>query len=227
MTSARLWTGIGGILFVLSIFYPLLHIRVAEIPADADAATLERHLTDSRAGFESQWVSHMLGVFFLVAFLAGLWPALRAAEGDAGPHAASVLLAGSAAAATMASSMALVAAAMSMVGSVPAEHLRVVYELAWMTWVATGIPFALLLGTLGIAGLRTKFIPAWLAWWGVAFLPVAVLAFALPVAMPGNEAALAPQFGALALGSLWVLAASVLALAGRLGPGPSRRPFTP
>lgn len=208
----RRWAGIAGILFViLAVLSRLVEGR----RPDTNAKDAIRKLTRYYA--KTSHLNHglvavilgLIGMFFFLWFLAGLWSALRAAEGAATMRTGAILAGGSV--------FAAVGGLAHEFGNVVGDALkfsdaykldansaivldRIAHGAFALAMIAVGVTTA----AAGLVILRTRILPAWLAWSG--FL-IALLA------LPVVGLLTAVSAGLLAI---WVVATSIFMLTGRL-----------
>jgi hypothetical protein len=145
--------------------------------------------------------SEGLGLLLLLVFAAMLAATVRRAEGEGGPVAMTVLVAGATSAAIKLISIPIALAALYRAPQgidiqVGAALIDINNFCFILTWAVDGV----MLAALAIGGLRYKALPAWLAWF-TAVVAVALLAAPALIAGPG--------FLAMLLFLVWAVISSI------------------
>lgn len=176
--SKRIWPQLGaasGILYVALLFAPSL-------VGDDVAMRIE-----------------LVGILFLIPFLAYLWSVLRQAEGEAGWLSATVLGAGLAALTIKLGSAAPSIAAEQLEEGTPLDVA--LDDMNAASFILSMLPLSVLTAAFAIVTLETGVLPRWLGWMG------AITSGALLV----NSMALEAEFGpAFLLFLLWTAVTSVV-----------------
>lgn len=176
--SKRIWPQLGaasGILYVALLFAPSL-------VGDDVAMRIE-----------------LVGILFLIPFLAYLWSVLRQAEGEAGWLSATVLGAGLAALTIKLGSAAPSIAAEQLEEGTPLDVA--LDDMNAASFILSMLPLSVLTAAFAIVTLKTGVLPRWLGWMG------AITSGALLV----NSMALEAEFGpAFLLFLLWTAVTSVV-----------------
>lgn len=176
--SKRIWPQLGavsGILYVALLFGP------------------------SRVGGDVAVRVELVGILFLIPFLAYLWSVLREAEGEAGWLSATVFGAGL---------VDLTIKLGSAAPSIAAEQLEegtpldvALDDMNAASFILSMLPLSVLTAAFAIVTLRTRVLPRWLGWMG-AITSVTLLV---------NGMALEAEFGpAFLLFLLWTAVTSVV-----------------
>ena len=175
----------------------------SRIGAASGVAYVVGVLAANSAGTDTAAISFgLLALVLFVPFLALLWSTLCAGdEGAGGWLPATVLGAG-----ILAVAVKLVSVLPEVVllqGGLAAAQRDVLQRLADAAFIVTMLPLGVCLAAVAASALRTRALPAWLAW------SAAVVA----VLLVANSLDLASDFGpAFLLYLLWVLAAAIVLL---------------
>jgi hypothetical protein len=176
--SKRIWPRLGaacGILYVGLLFGPSL------IGGDV-AGRIE-----------------LVGILFLVPFLAYLWSILRQAEGEGGWLSATVFGAGLVDLAIKLGSAAPSVAAEQVRAGSPLDNA--LHDISDASFIVSMLPLSVLTAAFAIVTLKTQVLPRWLGWMG------ALTAAALLVNGMSLNAEIGPGF---LLFLLWTTATSVV-----------------
>jgi hypothetical protein len=184
--SKRIWPQLGavsGILYVALLFGPSL------------------------VGGEVAGRIELVGILFLIPFLAYLWSVLRQAEGEGGWLSATIFGAGLVDLTIKLGSAAASVAAEQLEEGTPLD--TALHDMNSASFILSMLPLSVLTAAFAIVTLRTRVLPRWLGWMG------AITSGALLV----NGMALEAEFGpAFLLFLLWTTATSVV-LIRRAGAG--------
>jgi hypothetical protein len=176
--SKRIWPQLGaasGILYVALLFGPSL------------------------VGGDIAGYIELIGILFLVPFLAYLWSILREAEGEGGWLSATIFGAGL---------VDLTIKLGSAAPSVAAEQLQertpldaALHDMNSASFIISMLPLSVLTAAFAIVTLKTRVLPRWLGWLGAITAPALLV----------NGMALDAEYGpAFLLFLLWTVATSVV-----------------
>jgi hypothetical protein len=178
MMSTRIWPQLGaasGIFYVALLFGPSLF------------------------GGEVAGRIELVGILFLVPFLAYLWSVLRQAEGEGGWLSATVFGAGLVDLAIKLGSAAPSVAAEQVKEGSPLD--MVLHDINDASFILSMLPLSVLAAAFAIVTLKTGVLPRWLGWMG-AITALALLA---------NGMALEAEFGpGFLVFLLWTVATSAV-----------------
>ena len=217
----RRWSGIAGVVFV--VLAVLSRIVEGSRP-DTNGKGAIRELTRYYAktshlnqGLASA-VLGLIGTFFFLWFLAGLWSAIREAEGSPTPRTGALLAGGAVFAALggLAHEFGNVvgdALKFSDAYKLDANSAIVFDRLARGSFALAMIAAGVTTAAVGLVVIRTRVLPAWLAWLGFLIALLALPVFGLFT------------FISAVLLAIWVLVVSILMIAGPLT-GPHGAPTT-
>ena len=176
--SKRIWPQLGavsGILYVALLFTPSL--------VGGDVAVR----------------NELVGILFLIPFLAYLWSVLRQAEGEGGWLSATIFGAGLVDLTIKLGSAAPSVAAEQLEEGTPLD--TALHDMNSASFILSMLPLSVLTAAFAIVTLRTRVLPRWLGWMG-AITSGALLA---------NGMALEAEFGpAFLLFLLWTAVTSVV-----------------
>ncbi len=175
VSNSNRWFLFSGIIFVILWLY--VSIPKGELGFLAEPEAVVAFYADNSALF---WWHGYLGVLsgvFLMLFVGSVYGVLK----DAGPKVGVTanlafgggIAAGAVAIAGFALQLGLSERAGNAAGIAPAAAVAMSDIIGGLTGVALPIPFAVFVGAMGLAFLRTKLLPAWFGWVSV------VLAFGL------------------------------------------------
>src|ERR687897_1505299 len=178
--SKRIWPQLGavsGILYFALLFGPSL------------------------VGGEVAGRIELVGILFLIPFLAYLWSILRQAEGEGGWLSATIFGAGLVDLTIKLGSAAASVAAEQLEEGTPLD--TALHDMNSASFILSMLPLSVLTAAFAIVTLRTRVLPRWLGW------TAAITAGALLA----NGMALEAEFGpAFLLFLLWTVATSVVLL---------------
>lgn len=181
----RIWPQVGaacGILYVVLLFVPSLF------------------------GGEIAGRIELVGILFLIPFLAYLWSVLRTAEGEGGWLSATVFGAGLVDLTIKLASVGPSVASKDLQEGTPLDSA--LHDMNGASFIVSLLPLGVLTAAFAIVTLKTGVLPQWLGWMA------AITAGALLV----NGVFLEAEFGpAILLFLLWTVATS-LVLVRRAGP---------
>lgn len=192
---------LGGVIFVLLTLVPAF---ATGTPPDvsAPAAEIAEYLSDNAGAIQLAGVLSLIASVFLLFWAGSLWRAMVRAE-DGQPRLAVVAALGL----VIGGSLAAVTGAIGTTMSFRVDDLGEGVTFFWLMVVilqaSTIVGIAAQVGAVSALGIRTRFIPSWLAWGGVA---VTVLALLGTIGAGSDEDIwLGLGFLAFILWSVWIL----------------------
>lgn len=211
MSDARVgrYCAMGGFVFVVLGLVGTLISGSPPAPTDSAREILE-YFDDNQSAIRIANYLAVLGIFFLLFWLGGLWALLRRAEGGA-PLLTVVAglgaVLGAAGAGTSFAVTSLIALRHDSIGPGGAE---VFYALSFTLFGISGVGIAALVIATSVITLRTGIFPSWVGWGGMV-LGVLWLVAALAIATDRDFIGI---FGLVSfvLWSVWILVLSVLML---------------
>ena len=205
------WAGLGGVAYVVLFVVGILVAEAGTPNSGSAPAKIERYYSDSghRDRIFVGWILVVLGLFFLLWFLASLRQTLRRLDG--GGLLTAVSLVGGVVYAALALAAIAVSTALKTMSDDTYRHtvypglIHAAEDTAYVLHSTAGIGAgAMMIAASGVA-LRARVLPAWLAWAGVV---AGILALASILFFPQI------------LIALWLIVAGVLLFLA--GPSPTR-----
>ena len=209
------WERIGAAAGLVFVAVVLVTFFLPDPPdADLSTAQIMRDLIADRDGLLLNVYLGGLASAIFVAFTAGLWSRLRAAERAGGPSVL-VILGGLGSAVVILIANAIVLAMVDAADEVREPvAVRALYELDQSILFALGFTSAVFYSGAAISALRTRALPVWLAWSALVLATLFVVSLLGVFSEDEEGGALGALFFlALLLNFIWVLAASVVLLA--------------
>lgn len=205
--------GIGAVALMVSV------MAVAGTPPNPtdSAAKIGDYFRDNQDGIRYGMFIFGLAILLLLWWGGSVWQAIKRAEGG-DTRLAVVAIAG------LVLSGAAIAVANSFfsgvairIGEIPDGDARVYYMLVMSITAMSSFGNAAFVGATSAVAIRTKFLPAWLAWGG------GVLAFAWMIAGSGvatdGDEAFICGFVAFGAWLVWIIAVSVVMIRARTREG--------
>jgi hypothetical protein len=213
---------IAGLLFVAVLIASFFTPSTPDI--DDSTAKIVQDLADDRDGLiAGAYLGGIASVLF-IAFTAGVWSRMRAAEGEAGPSVLTLLGGlGSALVIIIANGILLATVYAAYEGREP-DAVRALFELDNTVFLGLGFTSAAFYGGVALSAIPRRSLPSVLAW------AAAALAVAFPVSLLGlfskadDGGALGTVFFiALLVNFLWIVATSIVLLRTSGEPAPAAR----
>jgi hypothetical protein len=179
MTERRL-AGWAGIAFVIALAVQFV-LAPAPPDFDAPAGEIRDYLVDNRSGILGQGFLQMVAMVFGVVFFVGLANRVRSAT-DGELWGRVVLIAAGILGATVLVGQAAFNAPLWIDGNAQTmsdDLTTTLWSFAFLLYGAGGPVIALVAGATALAGLRSRVVPAYVSWIGVAATVVALAAFSM------------------------------------------------
>lgn len=224
--NEKQWEQLGAATGIVFVVLLVISVLGTPMPPDLNEPSLKfaQWFKDHQDGIRTATFIGVIASFFFLWFLGSLRSFLRDAEGGSG-RLASVTFAGGVATAALAA----VGGTCLTVGALrPATSpfiLQTLFDLNFYVLAVGAFTLVAYLAAGSVVILRTRALPAWLGWIGVASalaqLLTALAIFGSTTGATNPKDGLIPILG-LAGFAVWTLAASIL-IARRVGPATSVR----
>ena len=180
---------VSGVLFSV-LFVVGLALTPAHAPDSASTGATIAHYVGAHRGelLLSDFLIVLSGVPFFV-YMAALYRLTRQVEDDDGWVALTGLIGGVVGSAVFVVSWSLLAAVAYRPAQDPAI-LRALTDASWITTNLAGVSFAVFIGAISFAVLRTRVLPVWSGWVGV---PVALVTLIGAPVLSAGSGAFSPQ----------------------------------